>query len=292
MMEFQKYDLIFVTTFVVKDAIDDLILSVTQSNNRINLLLLVVCQNGSLIEDLSSEHTAVKSLPVSHVLSLSAARNLAIKYIFEKRIEALHIMFPDDDSTFDSSFFERYQLFVSIDTNYIIDVYSTHTDALFKKLTHNSGRVFSRLNWGVACSVNMIISFNSLFKVGYFDEKLGVGARYGAGEDNDYFIRICNYSNGFVYCKQLHNFHPAPIQTYQQYSLKQLINRFNGYGRGVVFCLCKHHLFYDAFIVCLRAFLGGMKNLMFLKINYSIAYFLSFISRTFLFLSSILTRKL
>lgn len=103
-MESKKYDLIFITTFVVNDLVENLVSSIIESNTKVNLLLLVVCQNGNLIDDWNSENISVKTLSVSFMLSLSSARNLAIRYILENNIEASHVMFPDDDSTFDYSF--------------------------------------------------------------------------------------------------------------------------------------------------------------------------------------------
>ena len=235
-MESKKYDLIFITTFVVNDLVENLVSSIIESNTKVNLLLLVVCQNGNLIDDWNSENISVKTLSVSFMLSLSSARNLAIRYILENNIEASHVMFPDDDSTFDYSFFDRYHSCASEGVNYIVDIYCTNTNVLFKKHKFIFGKTLSYLDWGAACSVNMLISFDTFLKVGFFDEKLGVGTHYGAGEDNDYFIRSCYSSNGFIYNDSLYNYHPASKWKYKQCSVKQLVVRFNNYGKGVVYC--------------------------------------------------------
>ena len=64
-MESKKYDLIFITTFVVNDLVENLVSSIIESNTKVNLLLLVVCQNGNLIDDWNSENISVKTLSVS-----------------------------------------------------------------------------------------------------------------------------------------------------------------------------------------------------------------------------------
>ncbi len=61
-------------------------------------------------------------------------------------------------------------------------------------------------------SVNMIISFKTFLLVGLLDERLGAGAKYGGGEDVDYFIRSCYHSNeGFLYKKKYIVIIPLPM---------------------------------------------------------------------------------
>lgn len=89
-------------------------------------------------------------------------------------------------------------------------------------------------------SVNMIIQYDHFIEIGFFDERMGVGAKYGAGEDGDFFLRICERFGPFVFNQHLHTFHPASDTKFATISLKALIERYKKYGEGVVFLLCKH----------------------------------------------------
>jgi hypothetical protein len=44
-------------------------------------------------------------------MGLSKARNIALKYLLDNILSAEYIMFPDDDSSFDSVFFDNFQVF-------------------------------------------------------------------------------------------------------------------------------------------------------------------------------------
>lgn len=278
MNKFTSRDLIFITTFISKENINNLIDSVCEANIGLKILFVVVCQNGFFLEKKDRNGVEVKQLNIPSKLSLSAARNVAIKYIVERQLKSDFIMFPDDDSTFDRNFFLNYPRLAKGE-NYIVDIYVTGTNHLFRKLNIRPHSLTKSNKWFVACSVNMLISFESFIKVGYFDETLGVGTHYGAGEDNDYYIRICKVSKGFYYNNLLYNFHPAFKAVAPNYTISQLIRRYDGYGKGVIACLCKHKMYSAAFRVCLRALGGGIKNIIFFKINYGVAYLNSFYSR-------------
>lgn len=270
----EKKDLIFISTFITTEDICNLINSICLSNTNLKILLIIICQNEILLNINGKNNVEIKYLYSSSILSLSAARNIAIKYLIEQYIESDFIMFPDDDSTFEPTFFKQYP-YLTKGENYIIDIHITGTNELFKRQRISQNKLLKSNKWSTACSVNMLISFETFLKVGYFDETLGVGTPYGAGEDNDYYIRACNVSKGFYYTKHLYNFHPSLSDLSSNYTTSQLIKRYNNYGKGVIACLCKHKMFYAALNVCLRAILGGIKNLLFLRMNYGIAYFCS-----------------
>lgn len=285
----RTYDLIFITTFVVKDNVDNLLASL-KSNRQLDILVLVVCQGGNIIDEIFQGNTIVKGLLIDSTLGLSAARNIAIRFVVENQIMAEHVMFPDDDSLFAPSFFERYKQSVCRNVNYIIDVYSTGTTRLFKSHKYSANKQFFRSDWKVACSVNMLISYDSFITTGFFDENLGVGTKYGAGEDNDYFIRVCSNSDCFLYNKQLYNYHPAPKQIYREYTQKQLIRRYNSYGKGLVYCLCKHRMIYSAVLVCCRAIGGALWSLVHFQFSSFVCYLLSFFARISVLLLSLIMR--
>lgn len=281
MSKLHKFDLVFISTFVNLDNINDLVKSICSSSIETNLriLLLLVCQNNLRLKFESTKVVQIECINKSTLLPLSVARNIAIEYVLSQKIEADYIMFPDDDSTFDRNFFVQYAN-IEKRKNYIVDVYCAGTKMLFKKQSKISSQQLLRpKNWNVACSVNMLISFDSFDKVKFFDEELGVGSRYGAGEDNDYFIRICSISDGFFYNKELYNFHPAIGEVSNKYTLSQLIRRYRLYGMGVAACLCKHRMFFNAFTICLRALIGGMISILSLKFKFGLAYFVSFFFR-------------
>lgn len=283
------YDLIFITTFVVKDNIDNLLASL-KSNRQLDVLVLVVCQSGNIIDEIFQGNTIVKGLFINSTLGLSAARNIAIRFVVENQLMSNHVMFPDDDSVFDFLFFERYKQNVARNVNYIIDVYCTGTTRLFISHKYSVDKQFFRSDWKVACSVNMVISYESFIATGFFDENLGVGTKYGAGEDNDYFIRVSSNSACFLYNKQLYNYHPAPKQINRKYTQRQLIRRYNSYGKGLVYCLCKHRMIYSAVVVCCRAIGGAFWSLIHFKFNSFVCYLLSFFARIGVLLLSLIMR--
>lgn len=280
-----KYDIVFVSTFVDLKNINYLIDSICKAslNTDLNILLLIVCQNNLLIKFKDTKTVHIECLYKSAILPLSIARNVAIEYIMSRQIKMDFIMFPDDDSTFDETFFLNYKTCIKKKQNYLIDVYCTGTNKLFKNINSMEFGLLQAKNWHSACSVNMLISSESFFKVTFFDEMLGVGSKYGAGEDNDYFIRVCKVSNGFIYNKKMYNYHPAIKDTSQKYTLLSLVQRYKKYGVGVVAFLCKHAMFKDAFIICLRALLGSIKNLLVFNFRLSLAYLSSFYFRSKMF---------
>ena len=280
------YDSIFITTFVDKEYINEYINSIIESNNKINVLLIIICQNGLDIDNYKSVFNTIIKLKTNDIISISEARNMGISYIINNRIISEYVMFPDDDSTYNETFFNNY---FNIDKgyNYIIDVLCKDNKDLFILQNYKDNTILSSKDRKSACSVNMMIKFDLINRVGLFDINLGVGAKYGSAEDNDYYIRVCGF-NKFHYTKQLYNFHPSPQQTYNKLTLRQLLNRFDKYGRGIIYCLCKHSKYNDAVIVCLRAIGGGIISLFKGEFKKTIAYFYSSLSR-FTLLFSLLT---
>ena len=283
-----NYTLTFISTFIDSKLINELINSIIDNNKNNKILCLLVNQ--------TNDNISIQNNSFSHFIeikttkrSLSSARNIAIKYILENDIKFEHLMFPDDDSTFTSDFFDNYNKFVSSNQNYLIDVYCKGTSILYKYNSRNDLSKLDYHNYDMAMSVNMIISFNTFCKVKYFDELLGVGAKYGAGEDADYYIKACKESNyGFIYLKSLFNYHPSHSTKHKSMSLNNLINKYINYGNGAIFMLCKHKMYKESLIICLRALGGSFFNLLKLEFKLSLVYFIAFFSRLYMFLKCII----
>jgi len=284
----KMYDVIFITTYIDDYAINDLINSIITNNYQLKVALIVVNQTIKLRWVNTNDNVAIIYIDAGKRLSLSAARNYAINHVINNNIKSNHVIFPDDDTTFDKSFFKNYPTIIEDDESYIMEVYCQGTNKMYKQNNFVDGWKMKLNNWNSIGSVYMIVNYSVFIKVGLFDESLGAGTNYGSSEDVDYYIRCCKICSYFNYSKKLRNFHPSPIETFKGLSIKQLIKRFNGYGKGAVYALCKNHLYFDAFIICLRAMGGAAKSILSFNFRLSMCYFLSFFTRVYTFFMAII----
>lgn len=269
------YDLIFITTFIDHRCISDLLLSVLNFNSQLKLAVILVNQTEKLLNYKSNAIIHFYEIK-SPLVGLSAARNLAINFILNEKLVAKYVMFPDDDTTFDHCFFMNFKNVVN--SNTLIDVYCRNTRKMYKQLQLKEGQIVYDIN--KAMSVNMIIKFDIFQKVGFFDEAMGVGAYYGAGEDTDYFFRChMNTGNGFYYTRKLWNYHPASAVKYMDLSFKQLQKRYINYSRGVIYFYWKHKKPFGAVVCICKGIVGMCVSLLSGNLKLSIARFYGVLSR-------------
>lgn len=137
--------------------------------------------------DSSEVQSTVDTLP------LSVARNRQMGDLFESaELEgegAQIITFPDDDCWYPDAFLSEMQLFFeeNPDVGMAFCRYSSRPE----KLTRKGGGRFAELGdlFGNASSITIFLRASTLRRVGKFDESLGVGSRFGGGEDLDFAIR-------------------------------------------------------------------------------------------------------
>jgi hypothetical protein len=287
-----RYDLVIIVTCINQNYIQQMLCSLSENNKELNILVVFINQSGSLINfKTSSDSVTIKELMNERVTS-SSARNIGIRYLVNNNTEFDHIMYPDDDSTYPAEFFANYKNLINKNLNYLIDIYCEGTKSLYKGTDFQDGAILYGKDYFAAMSVNMIVSFATFKLVGLLDERLGAGAKYGGGEDIDYFIRCCNLNkNGFIFLKKIYCFHPSPDTRYHDMNLKSLITRFINYGNGTVFTLCKHNLFASALRTCFRALGGSALSLFNFKFKLSVAYLVSFFSRISFLIRSCLNQK-
>lgn len=277
-----KYDLLFVCTSSNDILINKLLKSVSGNNNKLNVLVVVLLQSGININisEYSNDFLNIIKFQINNKIGLSSARNICLKYIYENSIVFDHVMFPDDDSTYDDEFFNKYLSIVNLGKSYLIDVKCEGTNILYVSNNAKEGDLVSVSNYHMAMSVNMIISVEVLNAQLLFDENLGVGTKYGSAEDSDFFIRCVKKSEPFYYSKILYNSHPSPSDKYAILPFRSIVKRFRNYGNGVIYALCKHKLYFMAIIICLRAIGGIFYNLLQFRFKLASAYFISFFYRT------------
>jgi hypothetical protein len=226
---------------------------------------------------------------MSERISLSHSRNVGIKYLFDKNLNTRYVAFPDDDTTFDLNFFYNFNKIITDNTkNYLIDVYGAGTRILYLKNNKNEGSQIAENCEKLAMSINMIINLDTIRKTGFFDEKLGIGALYGAGEDTDYFFRCVYESGAFTYTKLLWDFHPQYEKKHNEMSFKVLLKKYRNYGRGVIYMNYKHHLYVTAIKLCFSALFGSIVAFFHFDLKLMIVRFYAFFVRIFTLVGLIL----
>lgn len=256
--------------------------TISEGNNRFKLLCMVLLQNGIELDlkQYITKYTFIKTYHVDKIIPLSQARNLLISNCQIE--ESAYYMFPDDDSTFDISFFDNFER--NVCGNTLISVKASQDKvSYFVKMPDR--RYSRKIDYHYAISVNMIITGKTLLQVGKFDEELGVGNYYGSGEDNDFFIR-CNAIEPFTFSNELWNYHPLQKDNLNL-PLNKLILRYKSYGRGIVYMLIKHKMICSIMTVIIRGYCGCIYNILKLNFRMSYVYFLAANARLYTFIKNI-----
>lgn len=208
----EHFDLLLLTTCDMgggrSEDLDRLLKSVEQARTRDNIkiqhyLLLQRCPI-----DFQTElyGPSVKVYTIDNRVSLSKARNILLSHVLsDNALDSTKLVaFPDDDAWYPSGiikfisdkFFNNPLSTVDI---FVCRYSSTPRDAVsLEKIPLN---LSSTTGSYISCaSSNTIFLKASLLKeVGYFDERLGVGAEINGGEDLDYALRAFIASSGKVF---------------------------------------------------------------------------------------------
>lgn len=286
------YDLIFMTTCIDNRYMEKLLYSIALNNNVLSVCVIVLLQNNVTADYAAykTKNTNIILLYESQKLNLSVARNILVKYVRDEGILANYVMFPDDDSSFDSYFFRNFSRIIV--GNSLINVFCTGTRNIYQAAFRKKIKEVQTSDFKLAMSVNMVLTYQTFMEVGYFDENMGVGALYGAGEDGDYFIRACQSSGTpFKIVYDLWNFHPASKDKYKLMSLRTLIKRYRSYGEGVIYLCYKHKLYSQAMLCIFSGIVGAFVALLSLNFKLLVARANGTYCRLSLFLHLCFSRK-
>lgn len=287
-----NFDLVFITTFINEQYINKFLYSVVDNNKTINILIVLLNQtNNKIAIENKNDRIKITEIMINRH-SLSAARNIGIKFLIDNNVKFEFIQFPDDDSTYDKSYFARFRNITEKNENYLIDVYGLGTDELYLPNNLVNNTKIDSIYPHVAMSVNLLVNYETFMKVRYFDELMGVGTMYGAGEDSDYFLRCVQESGALNYTKDLWNFHPQFESKHKQLNLSVLIDKYKSYGKGVIYLHYKHKMFKRAILLCVYAILGSFYALFYkLDIKLFLARLFAFWYRSITFIALVVKRK-
>ena len=258
-MKDRAYHIIMISTGDDAALFQELIssLELNQSNTRI---LLIVVNQGLAGQVPHANNLELKVIEAGQKLSLSAARNLGLKYLFQEELLAVHLMFPDDDTTFDALFFERYQHLAKAEQAYLGRVLGKEDYKNYKAYPNTNNLTGKTELLPYVASVSMLIPFEVAKKTGYFDEQLGAGATWASSEDLDYYLR-CAAHTRFIFKEELYNLHPSRFGKYNTLKTEQIKRRFKGYTDGYLFVMFRYDLEKQAKNLPYRAMAGALVSM-------------------------------
>lgn len=274
----KSFNLIMATTHQDNLNVFKLIDSIDSNIENIEVLLVVVSQECEINYFSKNPLLSIIFIQESKI-SLSKARNIALKYLSNNSISAEYIMFPDDDSSFDKNFFLHFCNVLNTKKCYITPIYKEGTkDLYFGKKTPNN-KIIIPSDHQLIGSPNQIILYEKLKNIIFFNEKLGVGALYGSSEDLDLFIKIFNQGEEFVFTNVIYSFHPKKVAAYKNTEFKKIIKRFESYSLGFAYVIFKYGLFNFIPEYLIRTFGAFILFLFRLQFKLAFAYFIQFFIR-------------
>jgi len=273
----RNYSLIMITTHQNDVAISDLLKSVDENSKDLSILIVIVSQGIKV--NFSIKNSLLNLIFIDEAkISLSKARNIALNYVSQNNLSADYIMFPDDDSSFDAVFFENFKSIQSLGSNYITPIYNTGTKDVYLGKKPND-TVVSIRDYNMVGSPNQIIQYSKFKDFIYFDEELGVGAKYGSSEDLDLFIRLNLAGAKFIYTDRIYTYHPKKTDVYKHKSLKEIVSRFRNYSSGFALLIFRYRLYSFIPTYIFRTFAAFLVFAVKLNFKLSLAYLIQFFVR-------------
>ena len=167
---------------------------------------------------------------------LSCSRNMGMKHATGD-----YFIWADSDIRFKKNALQNLNRITDDNPDYdvICGIYLNIEDA--KPYSRYSGSKPTRVNFkNYDCCLGsaIVIKRTILAKVGFLDECLGTGARYGSSEETDFILRILEYGGKLLYQPDYEVLHPRLDP--KQMSLRSWTVRHYCYGMGRGAMLRKH----------------------------------------------------
>lgn len=186
--------------------------------------LIIVDQSENQLENCIREHNyKINYINIGHTLSLSKARNIGL-------VEASGqiVAFPDDDCWYPDNLLMNVKDYFN--TRNVDVVCCRAIDPIKKRglLSQEAKKEIVTINSKNALKYPMSIGIFSRFNRSIkFNEQLGVGTKWSAGEETDYLLQLLKIGFKIEYTKRIVVYHPY----HESVSLEQ-INKYYRYGQG------------------------------------------------------------
>lgn len=275
-----KFDLTMVVTYQNQNQIQNFLTTIKRNSN-IKLFVVLINQETAFKLNKNDFNNSFITIDIKKI-GLSKARNIGIEYLKENCIKSEYIMFPDDDSTFDDSFFLNFSKIISTKKNYLTPIYIEGTKNLYLGKKFEEGKQVNENNHSLIGSPNQIINFERNKKYIFFDEQLGVGTELGSCEDYDLFVRLCRNGNPYYFTSKLYSYHPPKINAYKGKTLNFILQRFKSYSKGFCFIIYKYQKFRFIPNYLFRSFIASVYYLIKLDFKLFLAYLVQFLLRLML----------
>lgn len=215
-----------------------------------NFELIIVDQNDHhKLESIIAQYPQLKIKYIrSNVKGLSYNRNIGLKFI-----EGDVIGFPDDDCFYDDNVLKT--VAVNFDKKLDLKLIAFNVKDPTTKETFISGaKELKRSNLLKSCiSYNLFIRRDDNI---FFDERLGIGAKWGAGEETDYIFEYFKLNDRGLFVNDISIFHKKGTAFNVERAYKY------GLGMGALFkkeiITRKHYNYIFQFLKLILRPLGGI----------------------------------
>ncbi len=176
---------------------------------------------------------------------VSRARNAGLSFARENGLlaSARVVAFPDDDCEYPEGLLPRVAARIGADVQVVVGPYGPSSDEINRdRFPEGAETLTMRTAMHRGNSISVFFDRVVIERVGNFDERLGVGARFGSSEDCDMLLRTIEH--GFTM-----RYEPETVLVLHPYKR----GRPEQYYSGWVAVLAKHARYERRFVVSLLA---------------------------------------
>jgi glycosyltransferase involved in cell wall biosynthesis len=228
--------------------LEGLLGSLEQQSGEIELVL--VMRGGGRPPESPAAKIRIHPLKRPPVIGLSRARNDALAYArTQGLLSAVDVVaFPDDDCRYPDGLLARVAMLIERETEIVSGTYGPAADEVdHRRFPTEDMSLASALVMRASSSATVFFAARVVAMVGEFDERFGLGARFGAAEDADYVLRALRLGVNGRY---------RPLEVFVEHPYRP--NRPSQYYTGNVAVLAKHALGGGTCLLLARRLLSGL----------------------------------